>query len=177
MPPRTDVSSAGSFRSATVTRAPAAWSNRQAATPLLASPITVTRAPASSIAASPTMPSPKLQGTQTQQGQQDGDDPQPHHDLGLLPSFHLKVMMDGRHEKNAFPARLERDNLKNDRDRFNDKHSADHQEQQLMLADHRDRAQRRSQRKRANIPHEHGSRIGVKPQKSQTRPQDGGGEH
>ena len=46
-----------------------------------------------------------------------------------------------------------------------------------MLADHRDRAQRRSQRKGAHVTHEHRRRIGVEPQKSQTRPQDGCSEH
>src|SRR5689334_297118 len=62
----------------------------------------------------PPSPSPQLQCAETQEGQQNRDDPKPHDDLGLFPALHLKMMMDGCHQKNTFPARLERGYLKDD---------------------------------------------------------------
>src|SRR5712692_2488258 len=79
------------------------------------------------------------------------------------------MMVDGRHAKNAFAAQLERTDLQNHRHRFDNENPAYKKEQNLLLDNHRNDAQRSSKRERTNVAHEHFSGVRVVPQKSQRR--------
>ena len=64
----------------------------------------------------------------------------------------LKVMMQRRHAKNAFAARFERADLEDNRKRLHHKDSPDKGQQQFLLDQHRDSAQRTAQRERPTSP-------------------------
>src|SRR5262249_29825038 len=97
-------------------RAPEACSARTAASPLRASPSTPTDRPWSS--GSWIIASPQLQGGETDQRQDRGDDPEPDHDRRLLPPFLLEVMVQRRHAEHAPAGELERADLNDDRARL-----------------------------------------------------------
>src|SRR5260370_6810702 len=77
------------------------------------------------------------------------------------------MMVNRRHAEDTLAAQLERTDLQNHGQRFDDEYSADKEEQNLLLDDHRDHAERSAQGKRADIAHENFGGMRVVPEKSQ----------
>src|SRR5882757_8698618 len=77
------------------------------------------------------------------------------------------MMMNRRHAKNAFAAQFEGAHLQNHRQCFDHKYSADKKEQNFLLDDYRNDAQRSAQRKRADVTHENFGGMRVVPQKTE----------
>src|SRR5882762_2544606 len=160
--------------SVAVTLAPRAAQNCAVATPVLASPTTSTRLPrnsngfAISIAkpSAQIVPLPQFQRRQRKQRKNQRSNPKSHNYLRLAPAHQFKMMMDGRHSKNALPPQLERSHLQDHGKRFNHKNSADKKEQNLLLDDHGNGAQRPTERERTNIAHEDLRGVGVVPKET-----------
>ena len=57
------------------------------------------------------------------------------------------MVMDGRHAENALAAQLERTYLQDHRDGFQDKYAANKKQENLLLNDDRDDAERSAKRK------------------------------
>src|SRR5262245_8011637 len=124
-----------------VTRAPRRTSSSAAAIPLRAAPTTTTRRPSTLNAPDPTS-SPQLQRRQTEQRENHRDDQKPRDHLGLAPADELEVVMNGRHLEHAFAREPERDDLDDHGEPFEHEDSADDREQQFLLDQNGDRAER-----------------------------------
>ena len=85
--------------------------------------------------------------------------------------------MDRRHEKDPLSPELVRSHLKDHRERLQDKDPSDEDQEDFIFRRHGHDAQRGAQRQGADISHEHLRGIGVEPQKTQARRDDGGAEH
>src|SRR5665213_2383512 len=114
--------------------------------------------------------STQFQARQADKTQQHRDDPEAHDDLRFLPSRLLEVMVQRRHleEAPAFavaqPRVLEPADLRHHRQRLDDEDAAHDPEDDLLARDHRDRAERATERERADVAHEDLRRIGVEPE-------------
>ena len=88
----------------------------------------------------------QLQGGETNQGQDRGDDPEADDDGRLLPALLLEMMMQWRHGEDALARELEGRDLDDHRDSLEHEQSADDGEDDLVLDDDRDGAQRATER-------------------------------
>src|SRR5262249_50949287 len=79
------------------------------------------------------------------------------------------MMVNRRHAKDAFAAKLERANLQNDAKRFNDENAADEEEQDFLLDDNGDDTERAAEGERTDIAHEYFCGMGVIPEKTEGR--------
>src|SRR4051812_26297086 len=86
-------SSAAVFRSVATTVRPSPARKRAAAIPDRASPTTTTGFPAPARPMESANSLSQLQRGERQQREDEGDDPEPHHDLGFLPARELEVMV------------------------------------------------------------------------------------
>src|SRR5258708_39585624 len=77
------------------------------------------------------------------------------------------MMVNRRHAEDTLAAQLERTDLQNHGQRFDGEYSADKEEQNILLDDRRDHAERSAQGKRADIAHENFGGMRVVPEKSQ----------
>ena len=111
-----------------------------------------------------------LSDARADERQDQGHDPEANDDLRLGPALLLEMMMDRRHQKDATSGQFEISDLDDDAQGLDDKHAADHREDDLMLNDGGGRADRRPEGKRAGIPHEHGGRRSVVPKKAEPGP-------
>ena len=102
--------------------------------------------------------------------EQHRDDPKPNDDLVLLPSLQFEVMVNRRHPKHPSARQLERRYLDHDGKRFDDEHPTHDGEHDLLADDGGDRSERGAERQRADVPHEHLRRIGIKPEKAKHAP-------
>src|ERR1039457_5184043 len=78
------------------------------------------------------------------------------------------MMMDWRHAENALATILVRSDLKDNRQRLNNKNTPDDYQQNFLFRDHSYAPQRTAQGKGTHIPHKNLGRIGVIPEKSQS---------
>src|SRR5207244_2915663 len=91
-------------------------------------------------------PSPQLQRRQAEQRKDDGHDQEAGDDLWLAPPDQLEVMVNRRHLEHALARELEGRDLDDHRERFDDEDAADNRQEQLLLDEDRDRAERAAQR-------------------------------
>src|ERR1044071_6850842 len=178
-------SSRSGLASLAITIAPRAASSRAAAIPLRATPTTSTFLPLTSISNFKSQISdlkfeistlPQLQSGEAQQRKKNRDDQETKHQLRLhaprdLRRIHqLEVMMYRRHPEDPPMKHLERRDLKDDRDCFDDEHAPDHHQQELLFDHHGHRAYRAPDSQRADVAHEHFRRRCVEPEKPEARP-------
>ena len=71
---------------------------------------------------------------------------------------------------------LERGHLQHHRDGLEHEHAAHDEQHDFLAHDHGDGAERGADRERADVAHEHLRRIGVEPQKSEARADQGRAE-
>ena len=115
----------------------------------------------------------QLQAGQADQAQQHRDDPEAHHDLGLVPARLLEVVVQRRHLQDppagaeALLGELEPADLQHHRQRLDDEDAAHDAEHDLLPRDDRDRAERAAERQRADVAHEDLRRMGVEPQEGE----------
>src|SRR5260370_13058171 len=147
--------------SVAVTAAPRAAQNRDVATPVRASPTTSTRLPRNSTAfptertlrrgrdsSRPAFPFlSQLQSRQRKEREAQPRDHQAHNHFGLAPAQQFKMMMDRRHAEDALATQFERAHLQNYRQSLEYKNSAHEKEEDFLLDDDRDYAQRSAERK------------------------------
>src|SRR5882762_604808 len=110
---------------------------------------------------------PQLQCRQRKQGKNQRGDPKPHDHFRFAPTEQFEMVMDGGHAKDALAAQLERTHLQNHGKRFDYEDPADEKEQDFLLDDNGDGAQRSAQRQRANVTHEDFGWMGVVPEKTE----------
>src|SRR5438270_903815 len=125
-----------------MTTAPLLTSSFAAAIPLRAAPATVTRLRSTSNPKSPApsresrvrrQSSPKFQRRQTEQREDDPDDHKPRDHLRFAPPHELEVVVQRRHLEHALSGQLERGDLDDHRQRFEDEDAADDAQQQLLF--------------------------------------------
>ncbi len=120
----------------------------------------------------------KLQRRQTEQRENDSHDHEARDHLRLAPAAQLEVVMQRRHAEDALPAgRLEVADLQHDRGGFEQEHAADQHQQQLLLDQDRDDAERGAQRQRSDVAHEDLGGIGVVPKESERGAHQRSAEH
>src|SRR6266849_3853958 len=161
--------------SVAVTFAPRAAQKSAVATPVLASPMTSTRLPRNSNGFGIYLPKslnrnaslPQLQRRQRKQRKNQRGDPKPHDHFRFAPTQQFEMVMDGRHAEDALTAQLERAHLQNHRNGFQHKNAANEEQQNLLLDDYSDHAERPAQRERTHISHENFRRMRVVPEKAQ----------
>jgi hypothetical protein len=77
--------------------------------------------------------------------------------------------MQRRHLEDTLARQLERGHLDDHRHRFEHEDAADDRQQQFLLDEDRDRAERAAERQRSHIAHEDVGGIGVVPEEAQAR--------
>jgi len=77
------------------------------------------------------------------------------------------MMVNRRHAENAFPAQFKRADLQDHAERFDDENTANEKEQNFLLDDDRDNAERTAERKRSDVPHENFSGVRVVPEETE----------
>src|SRR5215203_6883499 len=96
-------------------------------------------------------------------------DPEPHHDLVLIPSQEFEVVVDRGHLEDPTPRELVDEYLHHDGDRLDHEETADDGEQKLGLGQHRRGGEHAAYRQRAGIPHKDLGGMGVVPEESHDR--------
>ena len=79
--------------------------------------------------------------------------------------------------KTRLPVSLNERDLDDHRQRFDDEDAADEYEQELLLDQQRDGAERAAQAERADVAHEDVGGVGVPPQKAEAGADQGAAEH
>ena len=97
--------------------------------------------------------------------------------MGFFPAFLFVVVVDGRHQEDAFFGSLIPADLKHNGHGFDDEQTAHDDEDKLLADDDGNGTECRTQCQRADVAHENLGRIGVEPQKSETRAAHGGTEN
>ena len=111
---------------------------------------------------------------QAQERQQEADHPEPGDYLRFLPSFELKVVVDGRHGEDALAvAQLEAAYLEDYGCSFHNEDAADDDEEDFLRGADRRHAEGAPQGQGAGIPHEDLGRVAVVPQEAQAGPHHG----
>src|SRR5512145_2820617 len=127
------ASSASGLRSVTVTFAPSRAQSFAAATPLFASPMTVTfllrRTGASATGL------PQLERQEGDERQHDRDDPEAHDDLGLRPALQLVVVVDGGHAEDPSAGPLEPGHLDHHADDLDEEDAVQDAAGELVLGE------------------------------------------
>src|SRR5689334_7783363 len=77
------------------------------------------------------------------------------------------MVMNRRHAEDSFSAQLERADLQNDAERFDDENSTDEKEQHFLLDDDGDDTEGAPKRQRADVTHKHFGGMRVVPKKAQ----------
>src|SRR5260370_9093732 len=155
------------------------------ATPVLASPTTSTRLPRNSngFAMDPAKPFsqdaslPQFQRRQSKQRKNQRSDPKPHDHFRFAPAEQFEMVMNGRHAEDALAAQFERAHLQTPRNGFQYKNAADEKQQNLLLDNDGDHAQRPAQRERAHVSHENFRGMRVVPQEAEGRADESATEH
>src|SRR5690348_12933071 len=80
------------------------------------------------------------------------------------------MMVQWSHSKDPFARQLERSDLQNHGNRLDNKNAADREQQNLLLDDYGNGADRSAQRKRTHVAHKHFRRMRVVPEKPKRRP-------
>src|ERR1700687_1481933 len=171
--------------SVAVTVAPRAAQKSAVATPVLASPTTSTRLPRNSNALAITravpfqqiVRLPQFQRRQRKQCENQRRDPEPHDHFRFAPAHQLKMMMNGRHPKDALAAQFERAHLHDHGKCFDHENAADEKKQDLLLDDDRDSAQGAPQRERTDVTHEDFGWMGVVPEETERGSDECAAEH
>src|SRR5882762_9143365 len=117
-------------------------------------------------------PLSQLQRRQRKQRKNQRGDPKPHDHFRFAPTEQFEMMMNGRHAEDALAAQFEGAHLQNHGKRFDDEDTADEKEQDFLLDDDRNGAQRSAQRQRSNVPHEDFGGMRVVPEKSERCPDE-----
>src|SRR5229473_8086904 len=171
--------------SVAVTMAPRAAQKSAVAAPVLASPTTSTRLPRNSNGLgisfarhfSQNDSLPQLQRSQRKQGEYQRRNPKPHDHFRFAPTKQFEMVVNGRHAENALTAQLERAYLQNHGNGFQHKYTANEKQQNLLLDDDRNHAQRPAQRERTHVSHEDFRGMRVVPQEAERRPYERAAEH
>src|SRR5713101_5782055 len=103
---------------------------------------------------SPFEPLPQFQRGQRSERKDQRRNPEAHDDFRLAPAHQLEMMVDRGHAKNALPREAERGDLQNHRQRLDNENAADEKEQDLLLEDDGDDAERSTERERTDVAHE-----------------------
>src|SRR4029079_16431182 len=149
------------------TVAPARASSSAAARPLRARPTTLisprVHAAGSASVSERTGTSANLERAEGEEGADDADDPEPHHDLLLAPPLHHEVMVERCSKEDAVLARIlhsvaappvfEHESLQEHRHCFREEDGGQEDEQELRLEQDRDGTHRAAQRERARVTH------------------------
>src|SRR5688500_3643138 len=106
----------------------------------------------------------QLQGRQTHQREQNRQDPEPHDDLGLRPAGEREMVVQRRHAEDPPAGELERGDLDDHRQRLEHEQPAHQDEQQLLLGQHRHRADGAADGQRPDVAHEPFGGMGGEPQ-------------
>src|SRR6266566_6541796 len=171
--------------SVAVTFAPRAAQKSAVATPVLANPTTSTRLPRNSNGFAINLARffnrsaslPQLQRRQRKQRKNQRGDPKPHDHFRFAPTEQFEMMMNGRHAEDALAAQFERAHLQNHRNSFQYKNAADEKQQDLLLDNDRNHAERPAQRERAHVSHENFRGMRVVPQEAEGRADERATEH
>src|SRR5215472_12391858 len=137
------ASRASALSSQTTTSAWPALRARAAARPERARPNTATFLPSkprTGIMAPLQALLSQLQGGEAQEGQHDGDDPEPDHDGGFGPAQTLKMVVDRRHAENALAGQPEGGDLHHHRYGLEHEEAAHNRKHDLVLRGHGDGA-------------------------------------
>src|SRR6266481_5437284 len=102
------------------------------------------------------------------QGENSGENPEPHDDGVLFPTNKLKMVMKRGHRKNAFAGEFETQDLKDHRDRFDDENTAHNHQQQFLFTADRHHADQPADGKRAGVTHENFRRVTIKQKEPET---------
>src|SRR6266849_9665235 len=112
--------------------------------------------------------SAELERGQTEQRKNDAHDHEPGDHLRLAPSAELEVVMERRHpEQTLASGRFEVADLQDHGERFEHEDAADDRQQQLLLDENRDNAERGTERQRSDVAHENLGGVRVVPEESQ----------
>src|SRR5437868_11029935 len=77
------------------------------------------------------------------------------------------MMMDGRHAKDSLTAQFEGADLQDDAERFDDENATDEKQQNFLLDNDGDNADRAAEGERTDIAHEHFGGMRVVPKKAE----------
>src|SRR4051794_4016987 len=97
------------------------------------------------------------------------DDPEAQDDLRLRPPEDLEVVVDRGHQEDPLAKRLEREHLKQDRQRLQHEDPAEHDQQLLGLRHHCEARDRPAEPERSGVAHEDRRRERVEPQEADAR--------
>src|SRR5690606_14906915 len=162
MPSPAAFATLSGLSSQATTSAPPSTSARAVAVPEPPRPKRATRFPSKERTG--IMKLPQLQTGEADQRQDDGDDPEPDHDLAFGPAELLEMVVDRRHQEDAAPSHLEEADLDDDRQRFHDEQAADDGEHDLVLGGDGDGSDQPAHGERAGVPHEDRGRRRVEPE-------------
>src|SRR5260370_33388172 len=109
----------------------------------------------------------QLQRRQSKQRKNQRGDPKPHDYFRFAPTEQFEMVMNGRHAEDALAAQFERAHLQNHRNGFQYKNAANEEQQNLLLDNDRDHAERPAKRERAHISHENFRGMRVVPEKTE----------
>jgi len=113
--------------------------------------------------------SAKFEGGDSEKAEHDRHDPEAGGDGALLPTGEFKVMMQGGHLKDALTGEFEAGDLKNHREGFRDKNSADNRQKQFLFAADSQHSQDAPDGKRSGVAHENAGRMAVPPEEAKCR--------
>src|SRR5215204_5941666 len=153
-----------SLASATTTYSPRSMSTRVAATPDSPSPNT------SVFTGSPCrVVEEDVVEEEAHRGEGGLGDPEPHHDLVLIPSQEFEVVVYRGHLEDPTPRELVDEDLHHDGDRLHHEETTDDGEQKLGLGQHRRGGEHAAYRQRARVAHEDLGWMGVVPEEPHDR--------
>ena len=97
--------------------------------------------------------------------------------MGFFPAFLFVMVMNRRHQEDAFFGAFVPTDLQHNGNGFNNKQTAHNDEDKFLADDDGNGTKRRAKRERADVAHKDLRGIGVKPQKAETRATHGGTEN
>src|SRR5438105_6957237 len=121
--------------------------------------------------------SSQFQRRQSEECENGGQNPKPNNDGVLLPADQLEMVMKGRHRENAAPGQLKTQHLHDDRDRFEDKNTADDSEEKFLFTTNGDDTDHSTDSERAGVPHENFGRVTIKPEETKAGTDERGTNH
>src|SRR5215203_2693310 len=161
-----------SLASATTTFSPRSVSTRVAATPDSPSPNT------SVFTGSPSrVVEEDVVEKEAHRGEGGLSDPEPHHDLVLIPFQKFEVVVDRGHLEDPAPRELVHEDLDDHREGLYHEETADDRQEQFRLGQHRRGGENASNRQRARVAHKDLGRMGVVPEEPDDRSDHRAADH
>src|ERR1700733_11729104 len=138
------------------------------------SPKTATRLPAKHVIG---VISPQLQCREADEREDEGDDPESHHDLRLRPTELFEMMVDRSHLEDTLAGQLERYDLDDHGERLDHEETADDGEHDLVFDRDRNRAEQSAQSERARVPHKNLRGRRIEPEKAEAGADQSAADH